>query len=178
MMPQGHGSILVTLLVVALIAWRFYARIRRSIGRQRLSKWRPWVTVVVFPLVIMILAAASWRQQEALLMLGGGAIVGIVLGVVGLRMTKFEVTAKGAYYTPSAHLGIALSALLFLRIAYRFFQMSQSTDFAAPPPPASSPLTLLLVGTLALYYMTYAVGLLRWGAATSRPPEHAASRTD
>src|SRR5262245_27887920 len=40
------------LLFVPLMAWRMYGRIRRSIGRQALSKWRPRFTIVAFPLLI------------------------------------------------------------------------------------------------------------------------------
>ncbi len=153
----------VTVLIVALIAWRLYARSRRLIGRQPLSKWRPWVTVTVFPLLFLMLAVVARHQAPALLALAGGAIVGIGLGVLGLKLTKFETTSTGAWYTPSAHLGIALSTVLALRIGYRFIQVSQLANTGAPPPTyTSSPMTLLIFGALALYYVTYAVGLIRW----------------
>ncbi|HEY6923207.1 MAG TPA: hypothetical protein VI653_07060 [Steroidobacteraceae bacterium] len=163
MHPQGNSSALVTVLILALIAWRLYARSRKLIGRQPLSKWRPWVTVTLFPLVFVILAVMSRHQPPVLWALNGGAIVGIALGILGLKLTKFETTPTGAWYTPSAHLGIALSTLLVLRIGYRFIQLSQSATIAAPPANySSSPLTLLMFGALALYYVTYAVGLIRW----------------
>jgi hypothetical protein len=42
---------------------------------------------------------------------------------------------------------------------------------AAPPPGSTlTPLTLLLVGTLAGYYWTYALGLLRWSARSQVAP--------
>lgn len=41
------------------------------------------------------------------------------LGVYGLRLTRFERTPTGLFYTPNAHLGIALSLLLVLRLGYR-----------------------------------------------------------
>ena len=52
--------------------------------------------------------------------LWGGVLLGAALGVLGLRLTRFEATSAGLFYTPSAHLGIALSTLLVCRIAYRF----------------------------------------------------------
>jgi hypothetical protein len=163
MHAQGNPSTLVTVLIVALIAWRLYARSRKLIGRQQLSKWRPWVTVTLFPLVFVMLGVVSRHQPAALWGLGGGAIVGIGLGILGLRLTKFEATSSGGYYTPSAHLGIALSTVLILRIGYRFIQASQSANTGAPPIGySSSPVTLLIFGALALYYVTYAVGLIRW----------------
>ncbi len=163
MHAQGNPSMLVTVLIVALIAWRLYARSRRLIGRQRLSKWRPWVTVTLLPLIFVVLGVLSRHQPPALWALSGGAIAGIGLGMLGLNLTKFETTPTGAWYTPSAHLGIALSTVLVLRIAYRFVLAPQSVNFGAPPPSySSSPITLLIFGALALYYVTYAVGLIRW----------------
>ena len=44
----------------------------------------------------------------------------MALGILGLRLTRFETTGEGMLYTPSAHLGIALSTLLVGRIVYRF----------------------------------------------------------
>jgi hypothetical protein len=168
MHAQGNPSTLVTVLIVALIAWRLYARSRRLIGRQRLSKWRPWVTVTLFPLLFVMLGVLSRHQPPALWALGGGAIAGLGLGILGLKLTRFETTPEGAWYTPSAHLGIALSAVLFLRIAYRFILAPQSAALGAPPPSySSSPITLLIFGALALYYVTYAVGLIRWSYITS-----------
>lgn len=168
MHPQGNSSTLVTVLILALIAWRLYARSRKLIGRQSLSRWRPWVTVTVFPLIFILLAVMSRHQPPALWALAGGAIVGIGLGILGLRLTKFETTPTGPSYTPSAHLGIALSTLLVLRIGYRFILASQSANMAAPPASySSSPMTLLMFGALALYYITYAVGLIRWSQRIS-----------
>lgn len=163
MQAQGHSSVLVTVLILALVAWRLYARSRRLIGRQSLSRWRPWVTVTVFPLLLVILGVLSRQQPPALWALAGGAIAGVGLGILGLRLTKFEMTPAGPCYTPSAHLGIALSAVLVLRIGYRFIQASQSVSASAPAAGySSSPMTLLIFGALALYYVTYAVGLIRW----------------
>lgn len=170
---------LVTVLIMALIAWRLYARSRRLIGRQRLSKWRPWVTVTVLPLVFTILGVLSRHQPAALWALGGGAVVGIGLGILGLKLTRFETTPEGAWYTPSAHLGIALSTVLVLRIAYRFIQAQHSVTLGAPPPSySSSPITLLIFGALALYYVTYAVGLIRWSSITGNAAPAPAVQTE
>jgi membrane protein CcdC involved in cytochrome C biogenesis len=159
-------QILITGAVVALIAWRMYSRIRRVIGRQRMSVKRAWIRIVLFPLVIALLAFSAITHPEALGYLACGIAIGLALAVLGLRLTKYEVTGEGLFYTPSAHLGIALSTLLIARIAYRFAVYGLPGAGGAAPPAGSTltPLTLLLVGTLAGYYWTYAVGLLRWSA--------------
>jgi hypothetical protein len=141
-----------------------YSRIRRVIGRQQLSNNRPKITIVVFTLLFGLLLFSTLAHPLNAVALGGGAALGAALGVLGIRLTKFEQTAEGLFYTPSAHLGIALSVLFIGRMAWRFFQL-YSLD---GPPPAGmsditqSPLTLAIFGTLAGYYVTYALGLLRW----------------
>lgn len=167
MTPQATHALL-TAAIIALIAWRLYSRIRRTIGRQRFSRVRPWVTMVIFPLLLVLLAFGSRTQPLVQASLAAGVAAGIALGVLGLRLTRFEVTGEGMFYTPSAHLGVALSTLLVCRIAYRFVIVGlPGVPASGAPPPASptlTPLTLLLIGTLAGYYCTYAIGLLRWSA--------------
>ena len=169
-MPISIDTHLLTvLLVVALVAWRVYARIRRVIGRQRLSTVRPWITVVVFPLIAVLVLLTSLVHPLTGAALAAGAAVGIGLGLYGTRLTKFEVTPAGLFYTPNAHLGIALSLLMVLRLGYRFVTLQMSGGNIDPQSMqlGASPLTMAIFGTLAGYYVTYAIGLLRWRAQVS-----------
>lgn len=166
-----HPTLLVYVGVGALVAWRMYTRIRRAIGRQQLSNNRPWITIVVFTLLLGLLLFSTFAHPINAVALAGGAASGAALGVLGIRLTKFEQTAAGLFYTPSAHLGIALSALFIGRMAWRFFQLN-SLDGQAPPADMNditrSPLTLVIFATLAGYYVTYAIGLLRWRRRVTR----------
>lgn len=153
--------------LIPLIAWRLYSRIRRLVGRQRSRAWRHWAAVVLFPLLAALLALGAARSPVALGTLAGALAVGVGLGVWGLRLTRFERTPEGLFYTPNAHIGIALSVILVARIAWRLFQMQALQAHpgalgAGGPEFARSPLTLAVFGMLAGYYATYAVGLLRW----------------
>ena len=172
-MPTSIDTHLLTvLLVVALVVWRVYSRIRRVIGRQRLSTVRPWITVVVFPLVAALVLATSIVHPLTGVALLGGAAVGIGLGVLGTRLTRFEATPAGLFYTPNAHLGIGLSLLLGLRLGYRFVTLQINGGPFDPQAMqlGASPLTMAIFGTLAGYYVTYAIGLLRWRAQVARLP--------
>lgn len=134
------------------------------VGRQRLSKYRPWVTLVAFPALLVLLAFAAHSQFERLWWLAGSLVCGALLGVFGLGKTKFEPTPQGLFYTPNAHLGIALSLVFVARILYRLAHVY----FIDPSAPrgmddfARSPLTLAVFGLMAGYYIAYAIGLLRW----------------
>jgi hypothetical protein len=175
MTPQALHA-LTTAAIVVLIVWRLYGRIRRVIGRQRLHPRRPWITLTILPLLLILLSVLSGSRPLMELPLWGGVLLGLALGVIGLRLTRFEVTSAGLFYTPSAHLGIALSTLLACRIAYRFVTGGfPGAGAATSAPPALTSLTLLLLGTLAGYYCTYALGLLRWRAAVGRDPSAAAA---
>ncbi len=164
-LPES-SSILLTVGIVALIVWRIYSRVRRMVGRQKFSGVRPWITIVLFPTLLVFLLFGAIAHPINIFALIAGAAVGIVLGRYGLKLTVFEDTSIGKFYTPNAHLGIALSLLLLGRIAFRFLQLyGLSTSTGAVPAPddfVRSPFTLLIFGTLACYYITYAIGLLRW----------------
>jgi len=156
------SSATVLAVLVPLIGWRLYSRMRRLVGRQRSRAWRHWTAAIVFPLLAALFALAATAHPVALAALGAGCAAGIGLGVWGLRLTRFERTPEGWFYTPNAHIGIALSVLFAARIAWRLFEIQVH---GAPPRGAqfaTSPLTLLVFGTLAGYYAAYAIGLLRW----------------
>jgi hypothetical protein len=160
------STLLVPAGIAVLVGWRMYARIRRMVGRQRLSKVRPWLTVVLFPLLAALLLLGSIAHPLGALALVAGGAVGVALGQWGLHLTRFEVTPLGLFYTPNAPLGIALSLLLVVRIAYRLVRvyLASGAFGDAQTTFGRSPLTLLIFGMLAGYYVAYAIGLLRWRA--------------
>ncbi len=159
-MQVPAGNIIPFLIIVPIVIWRGYSRIKRNIGRQTLSKARTYFTMTLFPLLVAVFAwrALAHSRPELLYALVGGIIGGIVLGFYGHKHTKFEATPQGLFYTPNAHIGIALSVLFFGRMLYRMFEYTQMS----PDEFAASPLTLGIFGLLAGYYVTYAVGLTRW----------------
>jgi hypothetical protein len=151
-------------VLVPLLAWRVYKRVRRNIGRQRSRLWRHWAGTVLCPLLLAVIALGAMRSMDAELALGAGVACGLALGFWGLRLTRFERDGAGFFYTPNPYLGVGLSLLLVGRIVYRFFELYQlHGHFAAGPPDLGrSPLTLAMVGIVFGYYAIYSVGLLRW----------------
>ncbi|HTU66529.1 MAG TPA: hypothetical protein VMF52_11310 [Steroidobacteraceae bacterium] len=169
-MAAAAPSFLPLLVFVPLFLWRMYSRIKRNIGRQKFVTWRPWVTLTLFPVLLILIGMGSLPHPERLLAMAGGLIAGAVLGVFGTKHTKFENTPEGIFYTPNAHIGIALSVIFLGRMAYRMWQLYSMDPTAQPNPAdfASSPLTLSIFGLLAGYYMTYAVGLIRYRMTDER----------
>lgn len=160
-------SSLVFLALVALIAWRVYARVKRLMSRQRSRLWRHWLAAIFFPLLLLMLALGAMHNPLSLASLAGGTAAGVGLAVWGLKLTRFERTGEEYFFTPNARIGLALSALLVMRIGYRFATtgISGLGDPAAAQSFTRSPVTQLLVGLIMSYYAAYAVGLLRWRRA-------------
>jgi len=172
MVTTPHPALLVSLGVLALVVWRMYSRVRRMVGRQAFSRKRVLATVVLFPLLLVLVLFGSLAHPTSLLASAAGAGLGVALGFYGFRLTKFEETPLGLFYTPSAHLGIALSLLFIGRIGYRFAQLYLSGASASSHSAfVSSSLTLAIFGTLAGYYVSYALGLLRWAQRAGLPAE-------
>jgi hypothetical protein len=158
-MSSAH---LVPILLLGLIAWRMYRRVRRNIGRQPLHPRRAVKSIVILSLVSLLIVGTSFQNTNLLLGFGGGLLLGALLGFVGLRLTKFETTNEGHFYTPNAHIGVALSILLIGRMAYRFMKFPNAFSNAASaghPPPMQSPLTIFIVGLTVGYYLVYQTGL-------------------
>lgn len=144
-----------------LIVWSVYRRIRRNIGRQKLQPRRAVTSIVILSVCSVLVAASSVRHPNVLLGFGAGLLPGIALGFFGLRLTRFETTDEGHFYTPSAHIGVAISVLFIGRLLYRMMVLPGfSTASAQMPPPTLNPLTLLIFGLLAGYYLTYQTGIL------------------
>lgn len=168
MAVPSNPSSLVFLVMLPLIAWRLYARVRRMVGRQKSSAPRHWFTVVFFPLLLLLLGTTAALHDDGLLSVAGmvaGLACGVGLALYGLKLTRFEATQEGFFYTPNAHIGIALSALFIGRMLYRFgvmYMAGMPTGHAPAQQFVNSPLTLAIFGMLAGYYVAYALGVLRW----------------
>ncbi|HAT29383.1 MAG TPA: hypothetical protein DCW29_00600 [Janthinobacterium sp.] len=163
---------LALLVLVPLLVWRIYSRLKKSMGRQPSRLWRHWTAALAFPLALAVLAVATGGEQLPLASLGGGALAGAWLGVWGVKLTRFEHTDKGYFYTPNLHLGIMVTMLFIARLMYRGLELYMSTRVALPAPAqqfTQSPLSLLVFGLLAGYYAAYAWGLLRWHRAAAAP---------
>ena len=170
MATPDQTTAVVLVGVLALIGWRMYSRIRRMVGRQRFYPRRPWVTVTAFPLLLLIIGANAFIHPASGFALLAGIGAGTALGFYGLQLTKFEDASDGPHYTPNAHIGIALSVVLAARIIYRLAPVVLAGgSVPAPEQMAKTPLTLAILGMLAGYYITYAIGLLRWSRVLRHP---------
>jgi hypothetical protein len=159
-------KLIMPIVFGALITLAIYRRIRRNIGRQKLSPARLTWRAAVLGLAGTMILFVSLRDVNLFGAMAAGLALGVVLAWFGLKHTLFEVTPEGRFYTPHTYIGAFVSVLFLGRIAYRFFVLysaGQSLTQTGGDPFAAyqnSPLTLAIFGVLVGYYVAYYAGLL------------------
>jgi hypothetical protein len=160
---------LALLVLTPFLVWRVDSRVKAQMQRQRSILTRHYTALLVFVAMILVPASELFTNLPALGWLAVGTAAGIGYGVYGLRITRFEDTPEGYYFTPNARLGIVIAMLFVARVLYVGFEIFANQGSNAPTPKfTDSPLTLLSVGLLAGYFGTYSAGLLRWRIALKK----------
>jgi hypothetical protein len=158
-----------TVIFVPLIGLLLYRRFKRTFGRQRVQPGRMWFRIALLGALAIVSTLLS-RSGIGILSAQAGAVVGIVLGVVGLRHTHYERVGDDRFYTTKPWVGIAVSALFLGRLAARLFTVY--TTAAATHAPggdpfagaSKSPLTLAIFCVVAAYYIVFSIGVMRRSA--------------
>jgi len=162
-----HPAPVVVVALAPFVAWRVYSRVKRLTTRQRSRTWRHRTTLVFFPLLVLILGWFASANPLALLTFLACLVAGSLLGVLALSKTAFEQEGDQFYFTPHARIGMAVACLFLARMGWRAWEFYSTGGMANNHDFAKSPLTLAVFGILAGYYMTYALGLLRWRKNTA-----------
>ncbi|TFW29225.1 hypothetical protein [Massilia horti] len=171
-MPPTPSPVVVAILA-PLVMWRFYSRFKRLTTRQRSRTWRHRTTLVFFPLLLLMVGLASMAAPWALVALACGLGLGGTLGRLAISKTKFEKVGDDEFYfTPHGPIGMAVAALFFGRLGYRAWEF-YAHGAASHHEFVRSPLTMLIFGIMAGYYMLYAVGLLSWRKRAANQLTHA-----
>ena len=156
---------LALLFLVPLLVWRIYSRLKKLVARQKSQLWRHRLVAFGVPALIVFLATTTKFEILPLSSLGAGVLAGGWLGVLGIKLTRFEQVGKDYYFTQHRYLGLAITMLFIARLLYRGMEIYLNTrlDVPVPPPPfGQSPLTMAAYGMVTGYYAAYAWGLLRW----------------
>lgn len=148
------------LLLTPVLVWRIYTRLKTQMQRQRSILTRHYTGIFVFIAMILVPASELLTNLPALAALAVGTAGGIGYGIWGLKLTRFEETDEGYYFTPNARLGIVIAMLFTARVLYIGFELYANQGPA--PRFTESLLTMLVVGLTGAYFGTYSIGVLRW----------------
>ena len=159
-------------LIAAVLVWAIYRRLRRSFGRQRVRAGLMWLRIGILTALAAAIAIVTAHDVRVLAALAAGIAGGVALGYVGLRYTRFEVQSDGRFYTPHTYIGVAVSALFFARLLYRFLTVYDGglPNRGLAAAYQGSPLTLAVFGALVGYYVFYYLGVLQRTRLTPAVP--------
>lgn len=157
------------LILVPLLMWRVYARLKRMMARQQSVMSRHWTGMAVFTAMVLVPGSELIAQPASLGWLAVGTAAGIAYGIWGLRKTRYEATPEGYFFTPNARLGMLVAMLFVGRIIYVGLEIFVNQGTAnALPRFTDSPLTLICLGVFAGYFGAYSAGMLRWRFAIKK----------
>ena len=168
-MPLVLLLLLVPLAVIALTPLLLIQRYRAGKARRQA---RPWA--VTLNLAVMAFSAVSFLISAAFTTLwiprsfAGAALgmaAGLLLGIVGLVLTRWEADARALHYTPNSWLVLVVTLIVSARVAYglvRTLSAAQAgvagggllTAFGVPESLAAG---AMVIG----YYLAFNAGL-RW----------------
>ena len=154
---------LALLLLGPILIWRVYSRVKAQMTRQRSIMQRHYTGLGVFAAMIVIPASQLVDQPALLTWLAVGTIGGIAYGVWGLKLTRFESTNEGYFFTPNPRLGLVIAMLFVACLMYIGFEIFANKGSGLPTPKVTDyPFSLPSLGLMAGYFATYSAGLLKW----------------
>lgn len=164
--------LLLLLLALALALWPLglWQRYRAGRSRRRARALQVRLNAVALLLSTLLFVAGAalagvW-VEAALANACAGLAAGLALGIIGLRLARFEAGHGQLHYTANAWLAAALVLLVAARVALGAWQVWHRGWVGAPAPVPwpwlAGHASLLAVGGLLLgYHLAFAWGLRR-----------------
>lgn len=153
------------LLLLPLSLWQRYrmgrARRRALPWLVKLNAWLLSGSALLF-LASMAVAGLWWPGATSYALAGLGA--GLVTGMAGLWLSRFEYTPQGLYYTPNAWIALALVLLVAARIVMGVVEMWrhwQGREALSMLPTFEHASLFAVAGLLLGHYLVYGWGLRR-----------------
>ena len=153
------------LLLLPLSLWQRY-----RLGKARRKAWpwmvklNSWLLLISAALFVASMAITNMWWSGALAYALAGMAAGLLTGIVGLWLSRFEPTPQGMYYTPNPWLVLALTLLVTARIAMGFVEMWrywQGREALSVIPVLDHASLFAVAGLLLGYYLSYTWGLRR-----------------
>lgn len=168
-MPLIALGIFIVLAVIALIPFSMVQRFRRGTMRRRAMRWVIGLNLAgtLISIVMFVLGAAITTRwvPGTLSYTAGGLAAGCVLGVLGIALTRWEISGGRLFYTPNRWLVLAVTLVVAGRVFYGFYRSYRAWQAALDHMAwvaASGVATSMSAGAVVLgYYAIYWAGVRR-----------------
>jgi hypothetical protein len=156
----------VFVLWALLLPFSLWQRYRHGRARRRVQPWIVRANAWLLAASVPVFLAGAWLtthwMPHALRDALSGSCVGVLVGIAGLRLARFERADDEWFHTPNRWLVLAMTTLVAARLAFGLW-----TGWRHVAASASSPFAAWLhaggvigVGGMLLgYYLAYTWGL-------------------
>jgi len=159
--------LLVPMVVIALMPLILIQRYRVGKARRQARPWAVTLNLAVMAFsAVFFLASAAFTTIWILRAFTGaaaGLLAGLVLGVLGLAMTRWESTPRTLHYTPNRWLVLLVTLIVSARVMYgliRAFAVAQTGMSGAALVTAFGVPESFAAGAVVIgYYLAYNAGL-------------------
>lgn len=167
---------LALLVLIPLLVWRIYMRLKPLFARQESLMWKHWTGAVGFPLLMVMSALATMNDVLAISCLGAAALAGGWLARYALAKTRTETQGRRVFFKPYQRFGMVICLLFAARILGMGIELYLNRQSASPLPLTREmvllhPITMAAFGLLAGYFGYYSLGMLRWRRAQPALPD-------
>jgi hypothetical protein len=167
-MPFLVALLFIVVLILAmplLLVLRYRAGTARRMGRRWIATTNLALMIASAGLFLWAAAVAGLWIPRALLCSFAGLCAGILLGLLGLALTRWERTPQALHYTPNRWLVLLITLAVASRLLYSVWRVWHSWRTTGPDGSwlASAGIAgSMAVGALVIgYYLAYAAGISR-----------------
>jgi hypothetical protein len=160
--------IFVLLAFVGVVLLSLALRYRAGTARRQARRWvaslNVWMTSLSAIFFLSFSLLLSFWVESAFRFVLIGLIVGSILGVLGLALTRWEHQSEGLFYTPSRWLALIVTLAIAGRILYGWWRATHAGGGAAGDQhwlitASGTQLSLAVAAGLIGYYLVYSFGV-------------------
>lgn len=152
-------------VVLLSLALRYRAGTARRQARRWVATTNVWLTALSAMFFLFFTALMSLWVGPVVRFAIAGMLIGGLLGLLGLVLTRWESEPAGLSYTPNRWLALLITVAITARLIYGWWHATHSAVRISAPPqhwllnPSSTQLSVAVGGGLIGYYLIYAIGV-------------------
>jgi hypothetical protein len=149
-------------VVLLSLALRYRAGTARRQGRRWAATINVWATSFSAIFFLCFTFLISFWLGPTLRFALTGMAVGVLLGLLGLILTRWESHSEGLFYTPSRWLALLLVLAIATRLIYGWWHAAHVGGTATQhwlTNASGTQLSIAVAAALIGYYLIYAIGV-------------------
>lgn len=151
-------------VVLLSLALRYRAGTARRQGRRWVAGFNVWMTGLSTVFFLSFTLLISFWIESAFRFALIGIVIGGILGLLGLALTRWENRSEGLFYTPSRWLAFIIVFAIAARVVYGWWRATHSASIVAAGQhwlitASGTQLSLAVAAGLIGYYLVYSIGV-------------------